>query len=89
MVELRVAVTPRAHRDTVGPYVDGALHVRVTRPPADGEANRAVVRLVADALAVPPSAIAIAGGHRSRHKRLRIVALDAAELDRRLSHLAD
>lgn len=88
MADLHVSVTPRAHRDAIGRYADGTLHVRVTRPPADGEANLAVVRLVADALDVPPSTISIAGGQRSRRKRLRVDALDGAELEWRLRHLA-
>ncbi|MGZ6372828.1 MAG: DUF167 domain-containing protein, partial [Candidatus Limnocylindria bacterium] len=48
-VELRVRVTPRAEVDRAGPYAAEVLHVRVTRPPADGEANRAVSAVVARA----------------------------------------
>ena len=88
MAELWVVVIPRAHRDGVGPFADGVLRVRVTRPPADGEANRAVVRLVADALAVAPSRIRIAAGERARRKRLDVDGLGVKELDRRLGSLA-
>ena len=88
MAELWVVVTPRAHRDGVGPFADGVLRVRVTRPPADGEANRAVVRLVAGALAVGPSRITVAAGERARRKRLNVDGLDVEELDRRLGSLA-
>ena len=87
MAELRVAGTPRAHRDGVGPFADGVLRVRVARPPADGEANRAVVRLVADALAVAPSRITITAGERARRKRLEVDGLGVEELDRRLDSI--
>ena len=85
MAELEILVTPRAARDGIGGVHDGALRVRVTRPPADGEANRAVVRLVAQALDVAPSTITIASGERARRKRLVLVSLDDGELRRRLT----
>ena len=80
-------VTPRAVADRVGPYVDGTLQVRVTRPPVDGEANRAVQRLVAAALGVPPSAMSLVVGTRSRVKRFRVMGLSLADLEARLAAL--
>ena len=88
MPEVRVVVTTRTHRDAVGPFEAEELHVRVTRPPADGQANRAVVRLVAGALGVAPSRVAIVAGARSPRKRLRIDGIDREELARRLRGLA-
>jgi uncharacterized protein len=87
MAVVELVVVPRASADRVGPYVDGVLRVRVARPPADGEANRAVLRLVADALGVPPSRLALVAGARGRHKRLRVDRMDEAELARRLRDL--
>lgn len=84
MADVDVAVTPRASSDSVGPYVDGTLRVRVTRPPADGEANRAVLRLVARALDVPPGRLELVAGARSRRKRIRVIGLDDGELSLRL-----
>jgi uncharacterized protein len=84
VADLEIAVVPRASRDSVGPVADGVLRVRVTRPPADGEANDAVLRLVADALGVAPTRLDIVAGRRSRRKRIRIRDLDATELASRL-----
>jgi len=85
MATLDVRVTPRASADRVGPVVDGVLEIRVTRPPADGEANRAVVRLVAAALELAPSRVVLIAGERGRRKRVRIEDMAAAELARRLA----
>ncbi len=82
---LDLMVTPRAAADAVGPFVNGVLRVRVTRPPADGEANRAVVRLVAEALRISPSQIVFLAGQSSRRKRVRIEGLSPDELARRLA----
>jgi uncharacterized protein len=89
MARLQLAVVPRASAERVGPYVDGALRVRVTRPPADGEANRAVLRLVAAALGVPAGRVVLIGGQRGRRKWVEIGGLSEAELARRLTGLAD
>ena len=87
MAVLEVAVVPRASTDRVGPYADGVLRVRVVRPPADGEANQAVIRLVARALRVAPSSLELLAGTRARRKRLRVDGIEPEELDRRLRAL--
>jgi uncharacterized protein len=84
---LELAVAPRSAADRIGPYDAGVLHVRVTRPPADGEANRAVLRLVAGALDLPPSRVVLVAGARARRKRVRVEGIDDAELARRLAGL--
>jgi uncharacterized protein YggU (UPF0235/DUF167 family) len=88
-VELIVRVTARAEADRAGPYLAGVLHVRVTRPPADGEANHAVAGVVARAIGVPPSAIRLVAGSRSRTKRFAIEGLSAEELSAQLRGLGD
>lgn len=87
MPDIELAVTPRAAAERVGPVRGGVLLVRVTRPPADGEANRAVLRLVARAIGVPVSRLTLASGERSRRKRVTVEGIDAVELDRRLAAL--
>jgi uncharacterized protein YggU (UPF0235/DUF167 family) len=88
-VRLTVRVTPRADVDRVGPFAAGVLQVRVTRPPADGDANEAVRALVARTLGVPRSAVTFVSGARARTKRLAIDGLTATELARRLSTRGD
>ena len=87
MAELDLLVTPRAAAERVGPWRYGVLAVRVTRPPADGEANRAVLRLVAAALRVAPSRVELVAGARGRRTRLRIAELGRVELECRLTGL--
>ena len=51
----------------------GAVLIKVTAPAEGGKANEAVIRLLADELNIPKSAIKIKRGETSRHKQ---VALD-------------
>lgn len=87
MPDLELAVMACASADWVGPYRDGVLRVRVTRPPAGGEANRAVLRLVARALGIGPSRLRLVSGGRGRRKRVAVDGIDAPELARRLDAL--
>ena len=74
---LAIRVTPRSAKPGVGGWRAGAdgrgeLEVRVGEAPADGKANEALTRLVAEALGVSRSEISIIAGHASRHKRVAI-----------------
>jgi len=74
-IRLAVRLQPGASSDeVVGVALDAAgcafLRVRVTQPPEGGKANRALVRLLARALRLPPSSIALAAGHKERRKTL-------------------
>jgi uncharacterized protein (TIGR00251 family) len=81
---LQVRVQPRARHSAVQGWQGAALRVRVTAAPADGEANRAVAALLAEAFGVPPSSVALVSGARGRDKRFRVGRLSLEELRRRL-----
>jgi len=69
----QVRVTPRARREEVGPVVDGLLRIKVAVPPERGEANEAVVALLASALGVPKRSVQIIAGGSSRRKTVRVI----------------
>jgi uncharacterized protein (TIGR00251 family) len=78
-VVIAVRVTPRGGRDEIEGVDDaGELRLRVSAPPADGAANKAAARLLAEALGVPRSTVSVTAGAASRHKRLRVEGVDAA-----------
>jgi len=78
---LTVRVQPRASRnEVIGFDTDGALKVRVTAPPVDGEANRAVIELMAKTLGVAKSRVRIVRGESSRVKVVEVDGLNGAEV---------
>lgn len=79
-VTLDILVQPRASRAKIGPMHDGRLKIAVTAPPVDGEANAAVIELLARRLAIPRSAIEVIAGAGSRRKTLRLADVTAAQL---------
>lgn len=74
--EVRVRLRPRGHRDELLGVVDGVLQVRVTAPPVDGEANRALCRLIAERLGVAPSRVSVVRGAKSRDKVVRVGGIE-------------
>ena len=71
---LHVRVQPKARMNAVVGWRGEALRVSVTAAPEDGQANRAVVALLAARLAVPPSSIQLVRGAASRDKWFRLPA---------------
>ncbi|WP_269715485.1 DUF167 family protein [Caulobacter sp. NIBR2454] len=87
---IAVRLTPRGGRDRIDGWDKDAegrafLKARVSAPPADGEANAALVILLAKTLGVPKSAITIVAGQTARLKQVEIEGL---ETDEALSRLA-
>lgn len=80
---IRVRVTPRASVSRVERWEDGFLHVRVSAPPAEGAANKAVIELVASALGAPKSHIKLKSGAASREKTLEVTGISREELEQR------
>jgi uncharacterized protein (TIGR00251 family) len=76
-----ILVQPRASRERIGPRHDGRIKVAVTAPPVDGEANTAVIELIADALSLSKHAVEVIAGQSSRRKTLRITGATLAQLE--------
>lgn len=78
---LRVVVQPRASRSQLCGIQGGELKLKLTAPPVDGAANACCQEFLAKLLRVPKSAVLIEAGESSRHKRIRVVGANAAQLE--------
>ncbi|HEY3266654.1 MAG TPA: DUF167 domain-containing protein [Armatimonadota bacterium] len=81
---LTVRVQPKASKNEVTGWQDGALRVRLTAPPVDGAANKALVDFLAGVLGVRRSDIQLVAGAKARTKTVEIASLTDAELAERL-----
>jgi uncharacterized protein (TIGR00251 family) len=81
---IQVRVVPRSSRNAVaGVDAEGRLRVRLTAPPAEGAANRALVVFLAKRLGVAAGAVRIHRGAASRNKVVEVDGwTDAALRDR-------
>jgi uncharacterized protein (TIGR00251 family) len=81
---LQLRVSPGAATAGIVGRHGGAWKVRVAQAPEHGKANAAVVRLLANALAIRTADVQIVSGHGSRDKTVELKGIDQAEIDRRL-----
>lgn len=85
IVTLAVRVTPRADRNAVaGVRGDKTVLVRVTAAPTDGQANKAVLETLAQALGVRRGQLELVGGETSREKRVQIRGLSEEQAFKKL-----
>jgi len=86
-MQIAVRVTPRGGRDAVDGWIrDDAgrllLKVRVAAAAAEGQANDAVIALLAKALGRPKSALTLVSGQTARVKRISVEGVAEADVAR-------
>lgn len=82
--QIMVRLRPRGGRDELIGMRDGVLQARVTAPPLDGKANKALCKLIAKRLGVAPSRVSVVRGEKSRDKLVRVEGVDSAALQEAL-----
>ncbi len=79
-VLIRIKAVPGASRDEIaGPRGD-RLKVRVSAPPQDGQANKAICRVIAEAVGIKPRQVSIESGQSSPQKIIRVSGCDVARV---------
>jgi uncharacterized protein (TIGR00251 family) len=87
-VVFTVRVQPRASRDAVTGEMQGALKIHLTAPPVEDRANEALRRFLATRLNIPYAAVRIAGGERSRIKRIEVQGVTPGQVHALLTESA-
>lgn len=73
---LRLHVQPRASANGLAGLQGDMLRLRLTTPPVDGKANKAVIAFLAKLFHLPKSALIIKSGQQSRSKTVLMVGAD-------------
>jgi len=86
---LAVRITPRATRNEIVEVLDdGTIKVRIAAPPADNEANDALIEYLSEILGVPRSKLDIVAGASGRDKLIAVVDMDVETAHQRiLAHM--
>ncbi|MFA6447986.1 MAG: DUF167 domain-containing protein [bacterium] len=80
-LSFEVRVRPSAGRSGFAGEHAGALKVNLKSPPEDGKANKELIGIIAKALGVPASGVAIVSGETSRTKRIGVSGVSRVKLD--------
>jgi uncharacterized protein (TIGR00251 family) len=81
---IRIKLLPKSSRNQVVGREGDHFKVKVTAPPVEGRANKALIDLLAKKLGVPKSHIEIISGKSSRLKSIRIDGLSIEEITRKV-----
>lgn len=86
---LAVRVIPRSSKNEISEIQsDGTIKVRLTAPPVDGKANKALIEFLADVLDLAPSKLEIVAGESARDKLIVVLDLDPDTVNERiLNHI--
>lgn len=76
MARLNMKVVPGSSRNQIVGWLGDALKIKVTAPPEKGQANEAVIELLAEALGLSSKDIEIESGHSSPSKIIAITGMD-------------
>lgn len=79
-VILPVRIQPRSSKDEIVGAYNGALKLKLTSPPVEGEANRRCIEFLAKRLKIGKSQIEIIKGEKSKNKMIKIIGLTKADV---------
>jgi len=77
---IKVKVLPRSSRTEIAGRENDVYRVKLTAPPVEGRANKALIAFLAEKLGVPKRDIEIVSGKTGRLKTIRIRGLTAVEI---------
>ena len=82
---IAVRVTPRMARNEIFAIMDdGTVKIRLTAPPVDGKANKALIRFLAEILEVPITDIEIVAGITGHDKLVSIIGMNTESVQQKL-----
>ena len=84
-VQLAIRVVPGASKNEVVGLNGGVWKVRLTAPPVEGKANRALVEYLAEKLDVGYSQVGLVKGIASRSKLVAVYGLSLEQIGQRLA----
>ena len=77
---VEVKLRPRGRSDELLGFRGGVLQARVSAPPVDGKANRALCRLIAERAGVAQSRVSVVRGAKGRDKVVQVEGIEIEAL---------
>jgi len=82
---LAIRVSPRSSQSRIVGAVGNELKVSLHAPPAEGQANKELIQLLAKTFSIPKSCIEILSGETARSKRVLFRGINAETLSVKLN----
>lgn len=81
---IKVKVIPKASNNQILGWENGELKVRLAAVPEKGEANKELLRYLAEILGVSQSTLRLLRGEKSRHKHISITEVSLEKIQAKL-----
>lgn len=75
-VILSVRVTPKASKSGISGLIGEELKITLNAPPADGQANKELIKLLSKTFSIPKTQIKIISGQTARSKKILLINAD-------------
>jgi len=82
---IQVYVVPRSAKCEVAGVQGDALKLKLTAPPAEGQANAECIRFLSDILGIKKKQVKILGGHKSKRKSVAIEGIGRKDIEALIS----
>jgi hypothetical protein len=83
-LNIDIKVIPKSSRDLIE-VCDDFIRVKITAPPVDGKANKAIIKLFSERLCVSKKSVSIIRGELSHQKTISIEGITRDEFLKRIS----
>ena len=83
---IRVKVLPRSSKTEIAGKADGVYRIKLTAPPVDGKANKALINFLAKKTGLPKKNFKIISGEHSRNKTISIHEVTSEEVMKSLGN---
>lgn len=82
-IRVDIRVQPRSARNQIAGEYAGAVKIKLTAPPVDGEANQELIIFLSKLLKVSKSSIILLQGETGRNKTVEIKGINKSEFIRK------
>ncbi|MFC1892128.1 DUF167 domain-containing protein [Thermodesulfobacteriota bacterium] len=82
--EISIKLLPRSSKNQIIIKANDVYRIKVTSPPIDGKANKALINILSKQLGIAKGNIEIISGRTSKNKRVRVKGLTKVEITQRM-----
>jgi len=86
-VKLQVQVQPNSKRNEILGFDGRILKVKISAPPVDGKANKALIEFLSKFFGIRKSAITIEKGETGKKKTILLEGMTQSQIQERLKNL--
>jgi uncharacterized protein (TIGR00251 family) len=86
-IQFKITVRPRSSKNVITGLQGDALKVKLTAPPVEGAANKALIGFLAKSLDIPKARLTITSGQSSKTKQILVAFYGSQDKKKELNQI--